>query len=584
MIPFLTYPLALIALASVPALVAIYVLRNRFRRRTVSSLVLWRFRTQSQTGGAKIHRLRLPLLFFLELLALVLMVAAATGPRWKLPQSERPLIVILDDSFSMRAVSGGVSSRDRAKAFLEKLYRHSPPPSTRLLLAGTEVRSLGTALKNGSPLDDPLRQWTCWSPDANLDSAIALATELGRQQANILVLTDHKPATETFTGRRLEWHAFGRPVDNVALVNATRTALGDADRCLLEVANFSTLPQATRLLVQSGSNILENALLPLGSRETRRFVFNLPATAPELRVSLADDALDVDNTVRLLPPVRKRIRVQVRLADEKLNALVNHTLDATGLRAALSEDPELVVYETDAAAGTNAWSLHLTGRSGTNAFVGPFVLDGSHPLTAGLALEGVVWAGITTTNPPGWVPVILAGNTPLLSARQDVFGRWQLTLNFNRELSTLQHTPDWPILFWNLLQWRAAESPGLKDNNVRLGVEVLLKTTGDPVAVTQPDGAVKSFHTTGGELALETPLPGIYAVSMGAVTNAFVVNPLVAGESDLSTCASGNWGDWGETGGQRIEESSIAWMFALLAAALLVTHLFLLATGKGGGR
>ncbi|HEV2319102.1 MAG TPA: BatA domain-containing protein, partial [Verrucomicrobiae bacterium] len=86
MIPLLTYPLALIALATIPALAAIYILRNRFRRRQVSSLVLWRFHVQSKSGGAKIHRLQLPLLFFLELLALLLLVAAATGPRWKLPQ------------------------------------------------------------------------------------------------------------------------------------------------------------------------------------------------------------------------------------------------------------------------------------------------------------------------------------------------------------------------------------------------------------------------------------------------------------------------------------------------------------------
>src|SRR5580704_5870029 len=123
MIPFLTYPLALMALATVPALAAIYILRNRFRRRQVSSLVLWRFNVQSKSGGAKIHRLQLPLLFFLELLALTLLVVAATGPEWKLPQSARPLIVVLDDSFAMRAMNGDASARDRARDFLEKLFR-----------------------------------------------------------------------------------------------------------------------------------------------------------------------------------------------------------------------------------------------------------------------------------------------------------------------------------------------------------------------------------------------------------------------------------------------------------------------------
>jgi len=183
MIPFLTYPLALIALATVPTLAAIYILRNRFRRRQVSSLLLWRFHVQSKSGGAKVHRLQLPLLFFLELLTLLLLVVAATGPHWKLPQSTRPLIVVLDDSFSMRAMKDGVSAQTRAHDFLEKLFRRQPPPSTRLILAGTETRSLGSTAKNWREVDELLAQWKCWSPDGAIDSAITLAAELGKQQA-----------------------------------------------------------------------------------------------------------------------------------------------------------------------------------------------------------------------------------------------------------------------------------------------------------------------------------------------------------------------------------------------------------------
>src|SRR5436853_7801263 len=127
MIPFLTYPLAMLALASLPALAAIYILRNRFRRRQVSSLMLWQFRIQSKEGGSRVHRLQLPLLFFLELLALLLLVTAATGPHWKLAQATRPLVVVLDDSFSMRAVSDGVSARERARQALQKSFRFQAP-------------------------------------------------------------------------------------------------------------------------------------------------------------------------------------------------------------------------------------------------------------------------------------------------------------------------------------------------------------------------------------------------------------------------------------------------------------------------
>jgi Aerotolerance regulator N-terminal len=586
MIPFLTYPLALIAMATLPALAAIYILRNRFRRRQVSSLLLWRFHVQSKSGGAKVHRLQLPLLFFLELFALVLLVTAATGPHWKLPQSARPLIVVLDDSFSMRAVSDGISAQTRARDFLEKLFRHQPPPSTRLILAGMETRSLGSTVKSWREVDELLAQWKCWSPDAAIDSAITLAAELGKQQANILVVTDHKPADEKISSQRLEWHAFGLPLDNFAIVNASRTAFGEQDRCLLEIANFSAAAHSTKLLVQAGSNAMQSSLVSLGAHESQRLVFNIPSSAPSLRATLEPDALAEDNEVELLPPIRKHVRVQVALTNENLSALANRTLDATGLRAAISENPELVIHESDTMTGSNSWNLSWSTFAATNAFTGPFIVDNSHPLAEGIALEGVVWAGASLTNSPGDVPVILAGNTPLLSAREDVFGRHHLALNLNPELSTLQNTPDFPILFWNILSWRISEMPGLKESNARLGAEVNLKTTGEAVTVTQPDGEKQFFPKTGGELALETPMPGIYSVTVGQAsslsTNQFSVNALTADKSDLSACATGQWGKWSEDTERRLEETSAVWIFGLLALALLTAHLYLVATAKGG--
>ncbi|MEI9864626.1 MAG: VWA domain-containing protein [Limisphaerales bacterium] len=582
MIPFLAYPLALLALATVPALAAIYILRNRYRRRSVSSLMLWKFNVQSKAGGAKVHRLQLPLLFFLELLVLLLLVTAATGPHWKLPQSARPLIVILDDSFSMRAIHSDESAQIRAEKYLEKMFRHQPPPSTRLILAGAEPRLLGAPAKTWKEVKDLLEQWHCWSPDTALDSAITLASELGRQQANILILTDHKPADEKISNPRLEWHAFGWPVANVAIVNASRTAFGDQDRCLLEVANLSSNPHSTKILVQTGTNVPQSQLASLGAQERQRFVFNIPSGTPSLKAVLEPDALAEDNEVHLLPPIRKHIRVQVALTNETFSALVNRTLDATGLRAAISENPELIIHDTDGVVNSNSWSLRCLMPANATAFTGPFIVDNSHPLTEGIALEGVIWAGESLTNAPGDVPVILAGNTPLLSVREDALSRRHLTLNLNPLLSTLTSTPDWPILFWNLLKWRATETPGLKESNARLGSEVILRTTGEPVTVTLPDGTISTFPKTADQLAIETPLPGIYSVAMGPVTNSFVVNPLAADESDLSACVTGQWGAWGSDSERRMEEASLVWMFALAALGLLTLHLYLLAAGKGG--
>jgi hypothetical protein len=582
MIPFLTYPLALLALASIPALAAIYLLRNRFRRRQVSSLMLWRFRVQPREGGSRLQRLQLPLLFFLELLALLLLVAAAAGPHWKLPQSARPLIVVLDDSFSMRARDGDASIRDRAQEYLRTLYRFQPPPSTRLLLAGEEAQLLGAPVRKWPQVEALLGRWTCRAPAAALEPAIGLATEIGKQQANILVLTDHPPVDTRPANERLQWRSFGVPLANLAIVNASRTANGDEDRCLIEVANFSRGSAATTLTVQAGSNAVRQSRLSFGPGEKQRLVFGIAASAAVLRAALGPDNLAEDDRIQLLPPIRRRVRVQVALTNDALAELVNRTLAATGLRSAISADPQLVIHQSDTAPGSNAWSLRWLIPAQASAYTGPFIVDGDHPLAQGVALDGVVWAAARLTNAAAVIPVILAGNVPLLSARDDMLGREFLTLNLDPGLSTVQTTPDWPILFWNLLAWRAEQLPGLLESNFRLGTEVLLKTAGDPVTVTQPDGAVRSFPGTGDRLALETPVPGLYSVVTGASTNFFAVNPLAADESDLTTCATGQWGAWQHDTEQRQEQSPMAWIFALVALGVLTAHLYLLAAGKGG--
>lgn len=582
MIPFLTYPLALLALASLPALAAIYLFRHRFRRRQVSSLVLWQFRIQSHEGGSRLRRLQLPLLFFLELLALLLLVAAASGPHWKLPQATRPLIVVLDDSLSMRATEDDVAARTRARAFLEKLFRSQPPASIRLVLAGSEPRLLRASARNWTEIDKLLDQWTCWAPSAAIDSAIHLASELGRQQANLLVLTDHPPPDKP-AGNRLLWRAFGAASGNIAFVNASRTAYGEQDRCLLEIANNSSRAAAPGLVIRAGSNVVEQSRLSLAPGERQRLVFNLPSSASMLDARLEPDALTEDNHVQLLPPVRKHVRVRVALADPDLARLVDRTLAATGLRAAISEDPELVIHQSESfMPGSNVWSLRWIVPAKPTAYVGPFLIDTDHPLSEGLALEGVVWAAAQTPPQAGAVPVILAGNVPILTAREDVLGRQFLTIDLDPAVSTVQTTPDWPILFWNLLSWRAAELPGLVESNHRLGADVMLNASGEPVKVDCPDGSVKSFPKPGGQLVLQSSVPGLYSVAMGRSTNSFAVNPLAPEESDLSACATGQWGDWSGDAETRWEQKPLAWIFALAALGLLTAHLWFVAAGKGG--
>src|SRR5215212_4181761 len=166
--PVFTFPIAFLALLAVPALVAIYWLRNRAKERRVSSLLLWLDEKQRWDGGQRIHRLQTPLLFFLELAAILLLVMAAAKPLLRAGDAARPLVVVLDDSFSMLA-GGGDSTRHRAAKAIESELRANRYEPVRFVLAGETPQLLGEATGNVEQAIKLLPNWKCSAPAAKLE-------------------------------------------------------------------------------------------------------------------------------------------------------------------------------------------------------------------------------------------------------------------------------------------------------------------------------------------------------------------------------------------------------------------------------
>ena len=121
--------------------------------------------------------------------------------------------------------------------------------------------------------------------------------------------------------------------------------------------------------------------------------------------------------------------------------------------------------------------VRLLADKDAEAYSGPFVMDRTHPLTDGLSLRGVIWGAGKTEGLDG-NPVIMAGNIVLLtdaeSQTEAGFARHELRCRLRPDLSTLQDSPDWPILIWNILHWRTAQAIGPIAPNVRLGETVAI--------------------------------------------------------------------------------------------------------------
>jgi hypothetical protein len=577
MLPLFTTPLAFAGLASLPALVAIYYLRNRPRRQIVSSLLLWVDPLERPDGGIRFERLRAPLLFWLELLALLLLTLAAAGPRQLIGTSSRPLIVILDDSFSMLAGAPDSPRQRAADALLEDLRKISRS-SVRVVLAGDRPQLLGEGAQRAAEIERVLGGWTCQSPSAAIDPAIAFALELGGELATILVLTDHPPNPLPGEGR-VRWWSFGTARANWAFVNASRVAGPRGDRLLLEIANLATEARSTTLRIEAGEPAQEirRSDLQLNAFETQRVILEVPGgeATRRIRAVLDSDELPFDNAVILLPPVRKTARYDLQLADARLRASVERALKASGMASPADARPNLIFRDANAEQSEHGdeWSVRILVESEAEAFTGPFVMDRSHPLMEGLSLTGVVWGGGKSRMPGE--PVVMAGNVPLLTDSESPTGKHDLQLRLRQDLSTLTDSPAWPALIWNLVQWRIAYLPGLDRSTVRLGQEVnwTLGSTTETVEVVRPGGEVTVVPVRGRRVAIRAERPGVYLVRAGGESAEFASNPISRDESDLTACASGKWGDELGSTATGYEFRDLTWILILIVLAILTLHL-----------
>ena len=596
----LTSPVSLIALAAIPVLIGIYLFRTRSRRYVVSSLFLWIDQKQSRQGGRQISKLQTPLLFFLELLALSLLALAAAGPNMRHENVTHPTVLVLDCSYSMLAGFDGDTPQQRALDDLARFLRSEQPYPLQIVLAGSEISTVSGRATNAAEAERMLANWQCRAPTATLDSAISYATGMSVADVKILVVTDQLPQVELPVGK-IEWRAYGKPLDNLALTGASRIFQSDKDKLLIEATNFSKDTQTLRMRLtaanQAAADVSAAVTLqtindPIRPMATLRYHLTLPDGIQDIVAHIDDDALPLDNHAVLLPPDRRPVRVALRNLPEGIAVPLQRGLAATGLAQFDESNPEICFtggsltateQETpDLPDGCWLVRFYITlDEAKIEAFVGPFIIDRTHALAEGLSLEGIVWAAEHGVSLPGY-SMLAVGNVPLVSELNRPNRAKQLHIQIRPDLSTLTISPGWPVLLWNMLQYRAAQSPGIRVNNVRLGTAAIFNPfPGDnELRITTPSGEIRTMSVRSNWASIPADEVGIFTVQAASGEYRFSVIPLTSEESDLTGAVTGRWGGWLDQKTLENDYRNMAWLPLLIVAAILLLHLSIIATRK----
>ena len=195
--------------------------------------------------------------------------------------------------------------------------------------------------------------------------------------------------------------------------------------------------------------------------------------------------------------------------------------------------------------------------------------------------------GRQASPPNPWITTYYRRKCSVAHGSRFSFGKSCLALVLQPEKSNLLTSPNWPILFWNLVAWRAANLPGLSEVNLRQGDHALVTLPNETksIQLIKPSGEEQTYSTQTTSLEIDTDEPGIYHIIDSERTYRFTVNLLSRGESNLVDARSDRIGHWASSSTLDTRcFQSLVWIFLLVSLSALAAHQVFITQKRSGGR
>ncbi len=578
-------PLGLLALGSLAGVAIIYLFYKRHRKRVVTGLFLWEAPVAFSESGRRLARPRSSRSLLLDLLACLALSLAVAGPAITASYGST-LVIILDGSLSMRAGENYRRAREQAEALVED---SGAGRDIVIIEAGRVPRVLVDAGATRAAYRQAFAAYDPFSPKQSLAAALALARERLSGRITVHLFTDEEPKLKSVSAADVTVHTLRGNLDNLALVDALRKRdpLTGGEHLILAAAGFIKAPVTARLILKTDRGLLAEEPLRLGPGEIFRGTYALPEETGPVTATLSAaperDALGADSQALLLPPPTAQVSYAIDPGVRGGVPFLKRALDAAGAVRDETGAPHLLVT-SDGKAWGGVMTLTLAASDHRSAgFVGPFVVDGAHPLLRDVDLVGVFWVPATQ--------IVTADRASGLITVGDQQLYYQtapdrLHLNADLDVGNLSRSPAWPVMMAGVVDRTRDRLPGLRRANYLSGEG--LRFVPAAAADLNPD------RLKGVDVDLRFPTlkppprlperPGRYELLReGRPLSSIAVNAIAPEESDLRSAAPRSAVTQMrrpglEAGGAR--RSAFSWVLILIALLAAGLNWFLTRRGR----
>ena len=528
-------PAAAFLALTLPAIVALYFLRIRRPTRVVPALHLWPDQVRDRQANVPWQRLRFSWLLLLQLLAAVVLVAAAVQPVLSAGASlARHSVVLLDVSASMQARDVPPTRLDEAKKEIGAIIDQLGPQDRMTLVAvGPTPRVVASVAGDRDALHRALGDLGPSNGAADLSAALTLAAGLVTpgDDARAYLFSDGivgpiRTDSSSSLPFPVEYHRIGVSGENVGLTSLVVRTGAQSRAAFLHLQNFGQQARSFSLDWRADGKLVDVRPLTLAGGQAQDLELPVPSDATVVSAHIdGGDVFALDDTVTAVARTPSTFRV---LLVTPGNVFLQQ---AIGLRGDIQLD---VVAPADYKSSA-PYAMSIFDRFSPPTLPnGPFIMidppagsplagepaigigrvratDAGDPLLTNVDLNDVHIARSQDLRSNTFGRTLITSlQTPLVLVREEPFR--QALFGFDLHESDLPLRIAFPILMQNLSEWILPPSVPSHSFHPDEAVTLVPEAGATSVTVVRPDGSRRSL--AGGAVATfgDTNLVGLYTV------------------------------------------------------------------------